>query len=113
MSFATSYFTNVNHTVANAPFRTDLQAENEIDNAPPCRPLKLAQLDHKYGEFQSNYGAILYFLVSSNIYLPCSIIRLGHFITMPCSLEYLLTHKPMHYLNSRPNKPLMFPKQVA
>ena len=42
-----------------------------------------------------------------------SIARLGDFQTVLCDLSYLLMHKLMCYLNTYPNKPLIFQKSPS
>ena len=113
MPFTTSYFNNIKNSSTDTPFRIDHQVEDDIANVALCRPSDLDHLNAKYGEFQSNYGAILHYLVNIRLDVSYSMARLGYFITTPCSLEHLLLHKIMCYLKSHPNKPLMFPKQVT
>ena len=104
MLFATSYFTNVKNAATNTQFHTDRQAEDEISNAVPFSPSELAQIDRKYGEFQSNYGTILHCSVNIHLDTSYSMDRLGHFMTITCSLGCLIAHKLMCYLKSHPNK---------
>lgn len=95
------------------PFRTDRSVETDIANATPCIQSILDELNLLHGEFQSTYGTVLKSSVNIHLDVSYCMIRLGHFITIPCKLGHVLMHKLMCYLKTHMNKLLIFPKNAS
>ena len=110
IKMTTAHFLKTPFKKTNIPFRTDRTVEDEIANVQPYTPTTMNSLNNKFGEYSSIHSSINHVSMCSRPDVSCSTTRLGYFLTAPCALGYTLLHKAMCYLQSYPNKPLIFPK---
>ena len=110
IKMTTAYFSKAPFKKKDIPFHTDRTVEDGISNAQSCVPTAMKALDDKHGECSSTHGSINHVSMCSRPDMSYSTTRLGCFLTVPCALGCALFHKSMCYLQSHPNKPLIFLK---
>ena len=93
-------------------FCINRSAEDEIASAKPCTQSEKDTLEEQHCKYSSRHSSINHVSMCSQPDTCYSIVRLGHFLTVLCSLRHGLLRKPMCYLHSYPKKPLIFLKKL-
>ena len=95
------------------PLRTHKEFDLEIRDTIPVSPAELKALIVEYKvDFRTIFGQICHTMKASRPHLANVVNRLGVFQAGPNRLAYKCIYRVLHYLNTHPNVPLVYPKQM-